>query len=122
MAMSMKQILDGYGYGIIQDCTGLLQTLKKQGISKDDFLAFVEKTKKEGVIKPKPPVKKTENKSKKMPKFLKSGETEKMNGVVCSKCHGEVYVEALCRHNPLVRQGFVRRGICGNCNAEFGVR
>jgi len=122
--MSLEQITEGYGFGIIQDCFGLLQTLEDKGFSKDDFLKFVDASKKENNDSVKKQIKKEPPKEEKPRKnlFLKSGETEKMNGVVCSKCHGEVYVEALCRHNPLVKQGFVRRGICGNCNAEFGIR
>ncbi len=120
----MKQILSAFGYGITQDCFGLLKTLKDQGFSKEKFLAFMENSKKETNIlvkkqmKKEPPIKNELKKSI----FLKPGETVLLPGVVCDKCHGEVYIEGLCRNNPLVKQGFVRRGICGNCNAEFGIR
>lgn len=120
----MEQILSAFGHGIVQDCFSLIKTLKEHGLSHDDFLKFIEKSKNKNnnpVIKQ---VKKVQPKKEKPRKniFLKPGETVLLPGVVCSKCHGEIYIEGLCRNNPLVKQGFVRRGICGNCNAEFKVR
>lgn len=122
----MNNIISSFGYGIIQDCAGLLYTLDKEGISHSDFILFVEESKKKinGMI-PKSVVKPKKKKAK--PKngkniFLKSGEIELMKGVVCKKCKGVVYIEGICPSNPLVQQGFVRRGICGECGAEFGIR
>lgn len=114
----MKKILDVYGYGIIQDCKKLIQGLEKAGISQSDFLDFVEKAKKT------PSVKVASKKVEKIEKatFLKPGETEKMKGVVCEKCKCTIYIEGLCVTNPLVKKGFVRKGICGNCGTEFGIR
>ena len=122
--MSLKQITEGYGYGIIQNCFGLLQVLKKEGISHNDFLKFVEESKKKDndFVKKQPRKEPLPKEQPKRNMFLKPGETVSLPGVVCDKCHGEVYIEGLCRNNPLAKQGFVRRGICGNCNAEFGIR
>lgn len=115
----MDKILSVFGYGIIQDCFSLIKTLEKHGFSHDDFLKSIEESRKENNNSVKKPIKK-----KKPGKniFLKPGETVLLPGVVCNKCHGEVYIEGLCRHNPLVKQGFVRRGICGNCGTEFNIR
>jgi hypothetical protein len=118
----MKQILSAYGHGIIQDCAGLLRSLKKQGLSHDDFLEFVEKSKADTLKIAEDQMEKEKPKRPRKDIFLKPGETVLLPGVVCSKCHGEVYIEGLCRHNPLVKQGFVRRGICDNCGAEFNIR
>jgi len=120
----MKQILSAFGYGIIQDCFGLLKTLGKQGLSHKDFLAFVEESKKDSNDFVKNQIKNEQLKKEKPKKniFLKSGEIELMKGVVCEKCKGSVYIEGICPTNPLVRQGFVRRGICGVCGHEFGIR
>jgi hypothetical protein len=121
----MRQILEGYGLGIIQDCSKLLYALDKQGFSLDDFMKFIEKSKKEIIkdtekfVKKRLPKKQPDSTSV---KFLRPGETVPLPGVVCNKCHGEVYIEGLCRNNPLVKQGFVRRGICGVCGAEFNIR
>jgi hypothetical protein len=120
----MKQILSAFGYGLIQDCFGLLKTLGKQGLSHEEFLAFVEESKNEANDFIKEEMKKELPKKEKPKKniFLKQGETELMKGVVCEKCKGVVYIEGICSSNPLVRQGFVRRGICGACGNEFGIR
>lgn len=120
----MEKILSAFGYGIIQDCFGLMDILKKDGLSRDDFLKFIEESKNKNND---PVIKQVKKKlpQKDKPKkniFLKPGETVLLPGVICEKCHGEVYVEGLCRNNPLVKQGFVRRGICGNCGSEFNIR
>jgi hypothetical protein len=115
----MEQILAAFGYGITQDCFGLINTLGEHGLSHNDFLKFVEKSKKKNNNFVKKQTKKEKPKNN---IFLKPGETVLLPGVVCGKCNGEVYIEGLCRHNPLVKQGFVRRGICGNCGAEFNIR
>ena len=117
----MKQTLEGYGYGIIQDCFGLLTFMEEKGFSKAEFLKFVEKSKTENI----PPVKKLQ--PKKQPKpiknlFIMPGELEKMSGVVCSKCGGDIFITAVCCSNPLKRQGFLRKGICEKCGNEFGIR
>lgn len=117
----MKQILDGYGYGIIQDCFGLLTFLEEKGFSKTEFLKFVEKSKTENIpITPKAKPKKHTKPIKNL--FLKPGETEKMIGVKCEKCGGAIYIEGLCPVNPLFQKGFVRKGICENCGNEFGIK
>lgn len=118
MEMLMKNILDIYGYGIIQDCHGVIKNLEKAGISQVDFFNFIEKAKKS------PPEKTPTKKVKKIKKtvFLKPGETEKMTGVKCEKCSETVYIEGICPRNPLFSQGFVRKGICGTCGNEFGIR
>lgn len=125
----MEKILSVYGYGIIQNLTGLLQTLEKEGFSVRDFLDYAEKASK-NKIKERKVVNKQPKLSKpkqlrtkiKSVSFLKSGETELMQGVRCENCHGEVYIEAICPKNPLVKKGYVRRGICGTCGNEFGIR
>lgn len=138
----MKQILSAYGYGIVQDCFGLLKTLKDNGLSYDDFLDFVEKSKAESNPSIKKQIKKEllpknkpvgkmdksstvskENKPKvNKTKFLGVGETEKMSGVKCSKCGGNIFITPTCCTNPLKAQGFLRKGICGTCGIEFGIR
>lgn len=120
----MNQILSVFGYGMVHDCEVLHQALKKQGISRGDFLEFVEKSKVGLNGSSKEPVKK-QVPIRQAPKkyiFLKTGEIELMKGVLCEKCKGKVYIEGICPSNPLVQQGFVRRGICGECGTEFGIR
>lgn len=122
----MEQIMEVYGYGIIQDCAGLLQALDVNNFAYSDFVKFVEKSKKENITsrivnKPKKniilkPVKKIKN------LFIAPGELEKMDGVKCSTCQGEIFITATCCSNPLKRQGFLRKGICGSCGNEFGIR
>ena len=121
MGVLMKKILEGFGYGIIQDCFGLLKTLEKKDFSNEDFLNFVEKYRKQEsavlekqIEKNKPKIK--ENKSK----FIVPGELVKMKGVVCSKCGSEVYTTAVCCSNPLKLQGFLRKTICSSCGLETG--
>lgn len=128
----MKKIMEAYGFGIIQDCDGLFTTLKKKGFGVGDFFSYAKDFKNKEIEILKKDVKERETRREKIkqPKkekprkniFLKPGETVLLPGVVCEKCHGEVYIEGLCRHNPLVKQGFVRRGICGNCGTEFFIR
>lgn len=119
----MKYLLNVHGYGLIQDCYGLINGLKKQGFSYDEFLHFVEKAKKENLDLSEKKAKKKGQELKETNKiFLKIGEPELMYGVVCSKCKGEVYIEGICCKNSLVKQGFVRKGICGSCGIEFGIR
>jgi len=120
----MKQILSSFGYGIVQDCFGLLNSLKEQGFSRDNFLDFVEGAKKSDLdlVKSQSKGKKPNSKAPEEDIFLKNGEIELMKGVVCEKCKGVVYIEGICSSNPLVQQGFIRRGICGVCGAEFGIR
>ena len=130
MGVSVKQILAVYGYGIIQDCFGLLKSLRENSFSHADFLEFVEKIKNQDQevykkeikkIKKNREQKKVEEPQNSKP-FLKTGEIEKMEGVRCEKCRGEVYIESICSTNPMVKQGYVRKGICGTCGIEFGIR
>jgi len=130
--VEMKKLLEPFAYKTIQEFARILKIIFIKGFSVNEFLEFAKLEKEDALkdffeIKINPKGKQVIVSKRKIIEsekniFLRSGETEKMNGVVCNKCHGEVYVEALCRHNPLVKQGFVRRGICGNCNAEFGIR
>lgn len=124
----MEQIIEGYGFGIIQDCDGLFQTLKKKGFSLDDFLVFVEEIKKKKgeeidkfveKIKPKEEPKVDQEVKH---KFMVPGELEIMKGVLCSKCKSEVYTTVVCCSNPLKKQGFLRKTICSSCGAENGQR
>lgn len=123
----MKKIMEGYGYGIIQDCFGLLTVLEKEGFSKENFLNFVEKYKKKSIEKLELEIEKKRQDipRKEVPiknKFIAPGELEKMENVICSKCQGEIFITATCCSNPLKRQGFLRKGICGSCGNEFGIR
>jgi hypothetical protein len=140
----MKEILEPFAYKTIQEFARIVRSFSKSGYSMDDFEKFAKKEKEEAAkdffeeridglgtkrmvatrkSTPKDRGKLCTGKKKPVkPEFLKPGETILLPGVVCEKCHGEVYIEGLCRNNPLSKQGFVRRGICGNCGAEFNIR
>ena len=120
MGLLMEKTLSVYGYKIIQNCFGLLQFLESKGFSQKDFLEFVEKSKKENADLSKPAKHKKVKVTK--TKYLMVGETEKMSGVKCSKCGGNIFITPTCCTNPLKAQGFLRKGICGTCGIEFGIR
>ena len=128
MHSAMNAIINFYGFGIVQDLMNLHETLVKRGFSFEEFKKFfdgakVEKTKSViPAIEPKRSKPQKRESKKILIRFLKPGETEKMQGVLCSKCQGDVYTEALCGRNPLVKKGFLRKGICGTCGNEFGIR
>ena len=54
--------------------------------------------------------------------LLKSGESESMTGVSCSKCNSTVYIEGVCMGNKIVKQGYTRNGLCGSCGNNFLIR
>lgn len=118
--------MEAYGYGIIQNCDGLFQSLEKEGFGVNDFLTYAKdlKNKKIDEFKKKEidekKVKKQIKKSIVKSKFLVPGELEIMKGIVCSKCGNEVYTTVVCCSNPLKAQGFLRKTICSSCGLETG--
>ena len=139
MGMDMRLITDifkGYNLGRMQSVNFILKTMLENDLTPKDLIDYVEseldiikgkvekdiKTNYDTIMahkakiknnKPEPkPKAKTKEEKKQVP-FMKSGETKIMEGVVCEKCKGVVYSEALCRKNPLVKYGYIRRGICG---------
>lgn len=128
------KILEAFAYKTIQEFARIIKVLYKEGHSVDDFIEYAKKEKEEAAkdifeISYKRENKKNVQQVKAVEKskpqkniFLKSGDIELMKGVLCEKCQGVVYIEGICPSNPLVRQGFVRRGICGVCGHEFGIR
>ncbi len=130
--VEMKKLMEPFGYKTIQEFARIAKLVSTKGFSVNEFLEFAKSEKEEASkdffeIKinskgKREIISKRKITESEKTRFLRPGETELLPGVVCDKCHGEVFIEGLCRHNPLVKQGFVRRGICGNCNAEIKVR
>ena len=112
----LKKILNTFGFGLVQDCEVLFDKLEKEQLSLVDLKIFIENQKKSPQSMPSKKQVKKENKT------LKPGDLLAAGGIVCCKCHGEIYITAVCCSNPLKRQGFTRKGICAECGNEFGIR
>lgn len=127
----MNSILEVFGYGKIADFATMYKMLKSKGFSLEDLLVFVQKEKDRVNTRIQSRLNREskqhhENQSKreatKKVLLLRAGEIEKMGGVKCANCSGDVYIEAICGKHSLVKKGYVRRGICGECGIEFGIR
>lgn len=137
----LKKSLAVFSFGQLQNFRNLLNIMEKENIVKAEIESFVAsagtKTSQEKKLSAEAAQKRQEKfeRQKKTREeydkqianggrivLLKPGEIELMPNVVCNKCKGEIFIEGLCTKNPLVKLGFARRGICGSCGNEFGIR